>query len=317
MMKESVIPFRPSGGLRVAPFELRLIAKTNENRVQIAERVKPRLHGLRGQLNEFDHELSVKEGEVLDYENDIEGSEMPPFVSPFGWWPKALIPVMLALELPVNKAALDFLRLPQFESYALATFFALVNFTAAKSTARVIRQEPFSGRSWRAWAIAGVANVALLYMIYKVAELRSLGIGLSGSSWTFFALQLAFYLATLFLSFLTIAPSAEAEQLDLRLIGARAARRRLWHKRVKVAKVYNREREAAWLKIAKEEESGLADVAEYRDCNLRARDDAGPSWFSSPIPPSVWRPINMGEPVDEQPAAIRAIIEEAAKKKGI
>jgi hypothetical protein len=163
-----------------------------------------------------------------------------------------------------------------------------------------------------------VANVALAYLIYRVAELRSLEADLVESSWTFFALQLAFYLATLFLSFLTVPPSAEAEQLDLRLTRARSALRRLWHKRAKVAKIYNREREAAWLRIAKEEESGLAEVAEYRDCNLRARprDDNGPSWFKTPIPQGVWRPIDIGEPVDEHPAAIRALINDVVDRNG-
>lgn len=315
-MTDSVVPFRPSSGLLVAPLELRLIAEINQSRVGIAEQAVPQLHGLRARLNEVQHELGIKAGEVIDIQHEIVGSEVPQFVSPFGWWPKVLIPVMLILELPVNKAALDFLRLPQFESYALAIFFALVNFAAAKSTARVIRQEPFSLSNVRPWAIAFITNLALLYMIFRVAELRSLEASLTTASWTFFALQLAFYLATLFLSYLTIAPSAEDEQLSLRLTKGRAALRSNWRKHAKVAKVYNRLRETTLLRIAKQEEAGLADVAEYRDHNLRARSDAGPSWFSSPIPRTVWRPIDIGEPVDEHPEAIRALINEVVRKKG-
>ena len=56
-MTDSVVPFRPSSGLLVAPLELRLIAEINQSRVGIAEQAVPQLHGLRARLNEVQHEL--------------------------------------------------------------------------------------------------------------------------------------------------------------------------------------------------------------------------------------------------------------------
>lgn len=308
-----IIPFGNAAAApplqRVAPYEAKLIARTEQWRVAVAGRAGPMLHALRSQLNQIDHDLQRRLSDLLRIETQIEAGQLHRFMPPFSRRAyTVLISAMLLLELPVNKAALDFLRLPKLESYALALFFALVNFVAAKCSARVFRQEPFDRPGWRSWAIAAATNLALLVTIFLVGQLRSLESHQASSAMTFFSLQLAFYVATLFLSFQVIAPSREAEQLNRRRDALRTEVNGLWNRRAHIAKTHNEKLEKARLRLIDLEADAQERVAEYRDGNRRARTDAAPSWFRHSIGSNVWRSLDLGHPVDEHPAAMGELI---------
>lgn len=311
-----IIPFGKSAAAvqRVAPYEAKLIARTEQWRVAVAERVGPTLHGFRARLNEIDHNLHRRLREVLRLETEIEAGGLNRFMPPFSKRAyRLLIGAMLLLELPVNKAALDFLRLPWLESYALALFFALVNFVAAKCSARVFRQEPFGEQGWRSWAMAATTNLALLVTIFLVGQLRSLEAHQASSAMTFFSLQLAFYVATLFLSFQVIPPSSQAEQLNRRRDAAKAEMTGLWSQRVQIAKAHNHDLERARLRLIDLEADAQERVAEYRDSNTRFRTEPAPSWFRHSIGAQIWRPLQLGHPVDEHPATIGDLIGRAGE----
>lgn len=316
-MSESaqIIPFAraPDNAVQqVAPYEARLVARTQQWRVAVGERVGPRLHALRARLNEIDHDLTRRLRDLLGLEAEIEAGKLDRFMPPFGKVSYlSLVAAMLLLEMPVNKAALDFLRLPERDSYMVALFFALVNFVAAKCTARVFRQEPLGVRGWRAWAVAVLTNTALLSAIYMVGQLRRLEADNAGSSVTFLSLQLAFYMGTLFLSFLVIPPSLEAEQANRRRDAGKAELDGLWKQRERLARVHNQDLEKARLRLLDLEADAEERVAEYRDGNMRFRTEPAPSWFRQSVGTAVWRPLDLGHPVDEHPATIGELIARA------
>lgn len=314
----SVITFAATpavtGRLPVALYESNLIAQANQKRIAVAERAAPRLEALRTEINRLDHVLAEHAAELSQawsqVRTDDARAHAPPLKS--GHY-NLLIGLLVVLEIPVNAAAFDFLRIGVAETYAAALALGLISAWAAKSTARIVRQNRWADRAWRDWSIAGLVNAALLIAFLAMAQLRSLQAEQDLAAFAFLALQLAFYAAALVCGFLQLDPSAHAEQLGRRIKARRATLDTTWKARAKLAATHNQILAAADLRIRSVVADAQERIAQYRDSNVLWRTrgpnaQARPSWFGRGVPAEAFVPVSMGVPVDEHPRTIGAVV---------
>ncbi|WP_448585420.1 hypothetical protein [Thermaurantiacus sp.] len=215
--------------------------------------------------------------------------------------------VMLALEVPVNAAALDVLRLPALESVMLALFLALANLLAAKYSGRVLRQWVNLRHGRRDLILAGAVNLILLLALATMAHLRARASDQSEATLAFLAMQLLFYAVTLLASFLHTNPSAEAEQEQRLLARSARALGRALRRRARAVRRHNVALERLRAGIRKVERDCARRIFERR-ARLSRGPVPPPAWFREPITAANFEPIDLGQPVALHPDPLGASI---------
>lgn len=301
-----------TGRIAVSPYEANLVAQAAQKRLGLARAAATRLASLRASLNRLDDRIGTAAAERARLANEARDAGDRPWHPPI---PPALhagaIFAIFVGELAVAKAAFDFLRQPELESWLMAGSLALLLLLAAKTTARVIRQHLWAHGRWPEVAFAVVANAIFVWLLFEVAQLRALLSGGGASAMANTLLQLGLYAAVAFVSLLQIPPCHKAEQrlariarLDRQL---HATPQGLWHRRAKLADQHNMTLADALAGIRAVEEDCAERVYQYRDANARARTDETPAWFRNALPAAVFEPIDLGRPVDPHPAGIDAV----------
>jgi hypothetical protein len=300
----TIIGFQPVGA-----YEARQLARAEQRRARAAKSTLATLKGLHATINQLDHgirhherELAVTRGKIADRDAREHRSELSGRV--YG----LLIAILLLLEVPLNMAALDFLRRPQLESLGMALFVGGVTALAAKFTGRVLRQATWDGQGIRAWAMALIFNVAIVLAIWRVAELRGRLAGNPSAGVTVMALQFAGYVAVVGFTFAHLDPNPTREQLT-RLLAIQEQRLdRLWRERGQLANRYNKALADAELTLAEIEHDAVERVMEYRDHNMRRRSAPTPEYFRRAVTQASFHPINLGTPLDDHPRTIGEVM---------
>lgn len=305
-----------SGHQCVAPAEAARIAAAEVERMEAVEAASNGLFAIRSEINRLDARIRecLHEHDLLRRRLCETGARphVPPF-APWLFW--TLIGLMLVLEVPVNAAALDFLRLPALESYMLALFFGLANLLAAKTTARHLRQTPLRRSRTGEWLVVALANGVLLLAVWHVAELRSQSIEGSATASAFVALQLLFYLVAMALSLQQTDPVPAAEQAAGQLARARAELDRNWRRRARLAGRHNVALEQLRARLFAIEQSCLSAMAAARQAQAETCEGSAPEWMADPLSTALFVTIDLGEPLDEQPQTIGALVD-AARRPG-
>lgn len=307
-----LFPRRHTAGavhVAVSPYEANLVAQAAQARLGIARAAATRLATLRASLNRLDDRIASTGAELARLRREAQDAGDRPWQPPI---PPVLLWLAIALifigEMAIAKAAFDFLEQPELESWLMAGSFALLLLLAAKTTARVVRQHLWAHGRWPELIFAAVANAVILWLLLEVAGLRALLSEGGASSMANTLLQLGLYVAVGFVSLLQVPPCPQAEQrlariarLDRRLHGAPHG---LWPRRARLADRHNAALADAEARIREAEEDCAVRVYQYRDANARARSDAAPAWFRTPLPAGVFEPIDLGRPVDPHPLPI-------------
>lgn len=309
-MTASILPFGRSSDIErhqsVAAEEAALIAAAETRRLALVRRASPTLFGLRSELNRIDDVLCDRANtcsRLLARSGHIGEDRWSPPFAPWVFW--LVMGFLLILEIPVNAAAIDLLRLPVAESYMLATFFALGNLIGAKYSGRAIRQWSADMMPVRTCAVAALANMALLGGLLALALLRSDAADGVGGPWAFLALQLMFYAIALLASFLQTPRSAEAEQDELRFRRAERAFRSCWAKRSHIARRHNVVLSQVQASVRRVEHDCARRISLLRARRWVADGD---EQCSEPITQANFEPLDLGEPVDHHPVRIEMVV---------
>lgn len=309
-MTASILPFVRSFGVErhqsVTAEEAALVAQTEARRLAIVNRHARTLFGTRSELNRVDDILSDR---AETYARSVArfgalgGVAWTPPFAPWLYWVAMLL--MLVLEIPVNAAAIDLLRLPEVESVMLATFFAIANIVAAKYTGRALRQWSPDHAPVRTIAIAVIANISLLAGLFALARMRAEAVDGAGSPWAFLVLQLMFYAIALFAAYMQTSPIAEAEQDAAQLRRVERQLRRAWTQRARLARVHNVSLARIQLQVRRAEHECARRVAELR---ARRWPDVPGATPLEPITTANFQPLDLGEPVDHHPVSIDVLV---------
>lgn len=284
------------------PWEAARLAEAEAARAAAVRARAGRLAALRNRLARLDEALADLLAQRARARRRILDEGLNPFAPPFApsvFW--AVVAVMLALEVPVNKAALDVLLLPELEAWMLALFLGLANLFAAKATARALRQARRADGVWP-WLLAGFVNALLVAAVAAVAVLRARASGAGDLPWAFLALQLLFYAVALFLAFQQTAPDPAAEQAHRHLARLDRALARADRRRARAAAAHDRALIAASTAVAAVEQAALAAIAARRARVAAELGPDAPDW-SAPLGPDLFAPLVLGRPAPPSPAA--------------
>jgi hypothetical protein len=306
---------------KFAPFEGDTIERVNQKRLSKAAECKEKLEALIPEINRMDTKIAEIAGELYRKNEKFkelgEPNHHKPPINPivFGLVMWIIAPF---LEMPLNAASLDFLKLPEAESFMLSAFFAIINVFGAKSSARVLRQAELKWElDWhilKVWLVFACFNVAFLLVISDLGNLRGMlaqaNSQLNASSGQmFFHLQAVFYVAGIFISFQQINPSEVYEQLHHRIESLRRQRHKDWARRVHLAQKYNKTLEIGECDIKRLERWCLSCLFEYRDGNMFSRDTSPPLYWQQPLSDDIFFPIDLGSKIDPNPDSIDAVLQ--------
>lgn len=258
----------------MAPEEAAMVATAEGMRMRAVRRAAPRPLGLRSEINRLDailRDRSEAHARLSAHASDAgRDGRAPPFPPPFY---RAFIGAVLVLEVPVNAAALDVLRLPALESVMLALFIAFANLLAAKYSGRVLRQWNGLLEQWRSLGLVAIVHLTLLLALGMTAHLWAEASGHPAFTLAFLALQLLFYALALIASYLHTPPCAVAEQEHRLLQRSARSVEHAWKARARLAR-------------------GSRRV---------------PAFFQEPITAASFQPIHLGRPVDLDPQPLGAV----------
>lgn len=284
------------------PWEAERLARAEAERMAVVRASGPRLLALRARLARCDEGLVDLLDQRARARRRLFDENLQPFSPPFAPWVFwTVMLLMLVFEVPLNKAALDMLRLPELEAWMLAFSFGLTNLFAAKATGRALRQA-CRGDGIREWVLAGVVNTVLVGAIACVAVQRARDSGAGDELWAFLALQLLFYGVALFLAFQQTNPDRQAEQAYRHLARLEAALARVDRERARVAAAHDEVLIAGGAAVAGIEQQALADIARRR---ARLAAELGPDCpdWPTPLGPDLFPPLDLGRPAGPAPTA--------------
>lgn len=293
----------------VAPMEASFVAQAEQRRLKLAEPVAEQLAGLSSRVNELDFALEGEARELNAAWHQVNARDRRKYETEFStrtYWLSMLL--VVAIEIPLNAAALDFARLAAWETFVVAAGFGLLNFFGAKAVARVIRQNSWNDRAWRDWAIAACVVTTLGFALVQFAGLRQLDPLLGGSASAFLALQVTFFVTVAAVTYFHVDPDAEREQLHRRIAAGGRRLEKGHRQRAILARHYNARRAKVDLALDAIIHDTLDRIAQYRCGNLLRRSDAGPAWMMQAVPRGVFRRIELPPLIDEAPKAIREVL---------
>ena len=283
----------------VCSYAARQLSRAEQRRVRAAKAATGTLKGLHATFNQLDHSIRHQEGELSATRAKIRDRDAREHRSEFSgraYW--SVIGILALLEVPLNTAALDFLRRPEIESLGIALFIGAVTALAAKFTGRILRQNAWRDQAFRDWGMALVFNFIFVFAIFKVAELRGLLAGNASAGTTVLALQLVGYAAMVGFSYAHVDPDGAREQLTRLALAQELRLRRVWGNRGNIAGKYNKTLADTQLALADIEHDAIERVVEYRDYNMRHRNDAALEYFRRPVTRALFSPIDLGAPLD-------------------
>lgn len=301
MAEVTIIGYQPVG-----PTNARYIARAEQERMREAKSARGTLAGLHATVNQLDESLKHLASVLAATRAKIgalDAHEFRPELKPRTY--RLLTVGLVALEVPLNKLALDFLRLPEVDSYIIAFFIALTTALAAKFTGRVLRQKAWRERDW---CLLLLYNVVFALAIWKIAELRGELAGNASAGVTVAVLQASAYLAVVALSFAHVDPDGRREQLT-RLATVQDQRLQAhWDRRCRLANRYNTILAAAQHALAEIEHDCIERMLEHQEFNTRWRSEPAPEYFRRPLTRQLFEPIDLGEPLDAHPREIGEVI---------
>lgn len=329
----TIIGFQPVGA-----YEARQLAGAEQRRVRAAKATKRVLRGLDATVNKLNYSIGHLETELAATRAKIHDRDAREFRSEFGhrtYW--FLVAGLLALAMPLDMAAIDFLRLPDSHSFAIALFIGVVTALAAKFTGRVVRQKGWRNQAYRDWALAAAVSVIYACVALAIAGLRhdlgeeaahKIGAGVDPDmlrdlarqvsagkgAYLVASLQVMSYVAVVAFSFIHTDPDGDREQLTLLAAVQDKRLQQKWNKRIGVANVHNTELADGELSLADIEHDAIERLAEYRDCNMRLRTEPTPEYFRRPLTRALFHPIDLGKPLDAHPREIGEVIGEPSKE---
>jgi hypothetical protein len=301
MAEVAIIGYQP-----VSPSDARYIARTEQWRQRLAKSKRGMLARRRAAINQLDERIEHLASVLTATRAKIgalDAHEFRPELKPRTY--RFLTAGLVLLETPLNKLALDFLRLAEVDSYIIAFFIALTTALAAKFTGRVLRQKAWRERDW---CLLVLYNVVFALAIWKIAELRGELAGNASAGATVAVLQAAAYLGVVALSFAHVDPDGRREQFtrlaavqDQRLDAERDRRCRL-------ASHYDTILAAAEHALAEMEHDCIERIVLYQEYNTRWRSEPAPEYFRRPLTRQLFEPIDLGEPLDAHPREIGEVI---------
>ena len=312
----------PVGSQAVAPEDARRIAIAEQQRHTVARIARATLAPLRVAVNQLDHAIVEPAEDLRKAIVDRAEPHHEPMVSR-KWHLIGVLAIILA-DVPINKAALDVLGQDDTTSTLMAAIFGVSTVFVAECTARTFRMAVRDRKPWAEWCFTGAANAILLSATVGVAYLRSIapkpavdaaaataGVvpTVAGSGWIIGALQLMFYFAAVLLAFHQSDPSHKAEQSRKRIVDRRKKLDAIWRKRVPLAKKHNATIEHARTRIIEIEYDCIERICEYRGSNMQRGNV--PTFVRRSVSRSVFEPIDLGQLIDEHPAAIMQILNQA------
>lgn len=321
-MRDNVINLnsKNSSLLKVSPFEAGQVEDTNEKRLSIARKASEILAGLRSKINKLDFKLSDYAKELERCKSKLKNNHNEEYYYPSlnPTFYRYMLIILVLLEIPVNAACLDFLRLAELESYMVAILFGLLNVLIAKTTARVIRQTSFNKKELRTWLLTLIVNVVIVSLIFDLGELRgqlaeASNRDIDSSANLFIFLQMLFYVTGVFVAYFQLVNDFNNEKIVTRLNKLSSSLDEVWGNRVKLAEKYNKTLSNSIFEIKEQETKCVSGLMEYRNLNLMQRSTPGPEYWRNHIDHKVFIPIDLGHQIDAIPNEIQDLIAEEKK----
>lgn len=330
----------PSGQQLVAPHTANLIAQSEQRQQAVARRTLPALAALRPSLNNADRRRGRLEHDCSRVTRKIEALDKPKHGRDLPTWAYWLCAILFfAIEIPVTIGALSPLQIPEQSEPAVAIFISILNFFAAKTTARVVRQQVWRSGDHGGWIIGLVLNLALVAMLIGLSVLRADAVAANvaaeaGQQMTisgtlapvvtqpstapatnapstlsyafFFFVQLAGYLSILLLSFFQVDPDATREQLTKEADELHAGIETQWQAREQDAARHNQLLASALLEVEEIRDDCRERCYQYQEGNVLWRTEDIPAFFGTAISDDVFKPLFLGRMVEEHPAQAAA-----------
>jgi hypothetical protein len=303
----------------VGPFEVNVIAGSEQARHLVAGAAITQIATLSSELTRVDHTLNHELVELAAVQNEIKDRDLrayAPSISPRLFW--IVVAIALIAELPLNAAVMDAFGVVDAEAYVIAMILGVLNFVAAKYVARVIAQRAWERRDWGACALAVVTSGGVLTALFWLARVRESmppaplvvsDDGLTqittamvpGAPMALYAIQVVAFLAAIAWSYSQVDPNATREQLSARNKRIEQRADNLFKARVALAQAHNVAVKATETALSNLVHDCRQCIAQYRNGNLRTRSIVAPDYFLTAIPDNAFQPLQFGTPVDAQP----------------
>jgi hypothetical protein len=310
---------------RVAPVEAKWLRQADMDTADIARDWYRGPNALRAQINTLDHRLRDLLAQYLSVreEHRAKGfAEFRPKFPAWLYWP--LLGLAALLETPLNNSALGFLAMEDAETLMVAGSIGLLNVLGASFVGWKIRQAEWTLAALREWlAVLAVAVVAIAVM-FGLAGLRlddlllkakDAGLPVSAATFaTFVALQLLFFVVGASLSYSMHPADAALERILNQQHRLRRRGDALLQQRATLASGHDRALGIAATAVQKTRAECLAKIAEYRDFNLATRSDAPPEWLREALDETLFRPVQLGTPLDANPVTFEELVRQVEQR---
>lgn len=314
------------GQTSVGPFEVNVITQSEQWRHATAGAAVTQIATISSELTRVDHNLNHELRELVAVQDEIKAKDLraySPSISARFFW--IVVAVALIAELPLNAAAMDAFGVADWEAGVIAMIVGVLNFVAAKYTARVIAQRAWERQDWGACVLSVVVSSGVFMALLWLAKVREnmpppppvvSSDGLTaiatamvpGAPMALFAIQVVAFLAAIAWSYSQVDPNYEREQLTARNKRIEASANVLFKARVKLAQAHNVAVKATETALSNLIHDCRQRIAQYRNANLRARSIEVPDYFLVGIPDTAFQPLQFGTPVDAHPPKMSQLL---------
>jgi hypothetical protein len=319
------------GETTVAPFEVNVIADSEQQRHALAGTAITQVATISSELTRIDHKLYHELEELAAVQDEIKARDLrafSPSIAPRLFW--IVVVVALIGELPLNAAVMDAFGVIDLEAGVIAMILGVLNFVGAKYVARIICQRAWERRDWGACALGVIVSSGVLLALYWLAQVRinmpppppplstdgfkvMVVAMVPGAPMALYAVQVVAFFCAIAWSYSQVDPNHEREELSARNKRIESRADAFFQARVSLAQAHNVAVKATEAALSNLIHDCRQCIAQYRNGNLRARSIEVPTYLLTAIPDNAFQPLQFGTPVDAQPPKMAQML---ARLKG-
>lgn len=324
-MSNSNVVHLPSTGQvpatqQLAPTEAWALKRTEVKVMRLVQAFAERRASLHARINKLDHEIEevLQRYTITHRAHRGKGcAEFHPKISGKLYWWAVLL--MFGLEIPLSASAFDMWGLNDDAKWGVALATALALALGASMLGKALRHFSREKLDWIGVGLAVAFTGITGFALWAFADMRQQFItyqnpGLplsSGMIWQVWAVQLLLFIAVLYVSFSAHSPDPELERILTDKKSLRTRLNALWEQRCGLAIAHDKALATTEHEITLLHQEALQLMMAYRDANLWRRPGAGPSFMRQMPDARVFRPLDLGRPLDAAPATIQELIAQA------
>jgi len=321
---ENMAPLNDHAARLVAPYESTLVHYTEAE----IDRFEARLWRTKAKTNSVALQWKYRLQRLLPaYEKVWRLHAEKNFREPDHVVPRAVyLPAIVAVgfaECVFNLMAFEGLKAGDLETVLIAIGLGVATPLAAHCNGAALRQWTKDWPKWRTILMLVFSDAFLLPAMWAVSWLRqeffreqAKALGVSLSAGTNGISQLALLSINGFVFVICVALAFFAHDSDRNLERICREEKRLWRRVKRSWKLWSKpavrfNRVIAVLDKKKNllQDNCLAAIAEYRDHNIRNREDSAPRWFRDALTQRVFRERDFGRLIEDQPRPLNEILQ--------